>query len=816
MKLSHALNCLLFVMLFFGCGGKQGGKKASSGSTGNQQTKTTKDAKKSAGPNAQSANVLRYFVDDVNAVLVFHPRRGLGSPLLKSIPKVVIRDLLDWPEEYPFESLEQIVVYFKTLSVKDITGESETPQMGIYVKFADAAMCQSVVDNLEPGSNELKVSGESYRQNQFTKMIYLRLSETELIGGEMSLLPRMLKGENPKSSLAERIAQSNLAVDLFLAGQFEPFRAVAKQFTAPFSQIPSVKPLLPIIDNLETLSFSVNLSGDPIVQLSVTAKDSQGQTELTRISNEGVKQVQAMFASIEKQARPTLSKDQLQLLDLAKAFVTGIKVRSQGNQVAVSLPKPQNFDKLSGWIKPHVDAYAKALRAGSSADEDPEVLAYFKKKDWTLAHYNRQADDQRLVLLSIKSDTGELVKLDDEDRKMIVTSKTVQFLDFDGVATTDSDLQEIATMTRLEGIDLSGETMTDNGIKSLADCKSLREISLKYTRKVTDKGIEELAALPNLFGIQVHGTKLSGEGFAPFAGSKTLQSIGLEMVPGFTDAGARHLAKLPNLNRLHLNLLPSSKLTTAGIRTIVDNGLPKYFTVDASLIDDDLLASLVTQGWLHRPGVEGKPATASEVEIISLLGAKKVTDKGFEEVLDCSNAKHLLLTGTAISDITLNKLTSFKQIATLELAQTKVKGDGLKAIEKCPIERINLGGCSLSENAFVAIGKMTKIDYLILGSAKFKSDWLKHLSGLKQVKRVTINGQGFDDLGASHLEKLKSVESLSLDGTKLGDKGFAALLKLPKLRGMSINETKVSKDAFLKAKKAHPKLQLSNFKFENQ
>ena len=451
------------------------------------------------------------------------------------------------------------------------------------------------------------------------------------------------------------------------------------------------------------------------------------------------------------------------------------------------------------------------------ADEDPEVMAYFKSKGWLLLRDMRISDGKRLVFLTVqqKDKTFEEFALTPDDYKMIAKAKTVQVLDLRNVKTTDDGLKTVAAMPHLEGVIIKGDDITDAGLKHVAGCKSLDSVTVLGGKKITDAGVKELAALPKLQTLFLGFMTLDGSGLAAFAGSSTLTSLTLDYIDGFTDDGARHIAKLPNLNELKIGSgFGEKKLTAAGIQAIVDARLPAKFDFDKKLMDDALFTSLVKKGWLYGPTPPGakdkRPATAADVKSISIDGSK-VTDKGFAAVLDCTNVTSLFLANTGITDESLKKMGSFKQLDYLALEKTKVTAAGLEAVAAAPLKHVALQGCELTEDAFKAFGKMQELKELWLSDAKMKGDWLQHISALPKLKELNLMNTDFDDSHVKHLTAMPALEDVTLNNTKLTDAGFAELLKRPKLQKIMVSSTKVTAAAFEKAKKDHPKRSLYRY-----
>ncbi len=454
--------------------------------------------------------------------------------------------------------------------------------------------------------------------------------------------------------------------------------------------------------------------------------------------------------------------------------------------------------------------------------EDPEVADYLKKKNWWLTQEVRHADAKHVIFLHIRNHDAPSadVAVTGDDLKMLAKAKIVQVLDLSKVkGMTDEGLRLIAGSPRLEGIVVTGEEVTDAGVKALTRCHSLQMVKLLSTKKVTDAGIKELAALPKLQFLHLSGLTLSGSAFEAFAESKTLQWVDLEFINGLTDEGARHLARLPRLHDLKMCSGPGEKrLTSATIKTIVDTRLPTRFDFDPRLIDDELLKALVEKGWLYGPPAakaRKKPAMPNEVKSIALDGSK-VTDNGFQVLLNCTNVTSLNLQRTAVTDETLKQLGGFKNLNRLALGGTKVTGAGLDAIAALPITHLGMEGCELSEDAFKAFGRMAALEQLKLSNVKMKAEWLMHIANLPALIELNLANADFDDAAVEHLKRLPNLERLALNHTRLGDAGFRELLKLPKLQSLNVDRAKVSKDVFLKAKRDYPDLALYFFEYDPQ
>jgi hypothetical protein len=459
------------------------------------------------------------------------------------------------------------------------------------------------------------------------------------------------------------------------------------------------------------------------------------------------------------------------------------------------------------------------LGVGIPAAEGPEVAAFLKKKGWSPFRDFRIADGKPQVFLKVEHPDRPLqeIAITPDDYRMIARSRTVEVLDLRKVKNTDEGLKILAGIPQLTGIIIAGDDVTDAGVQELANCRSLDSVTL-MTKKVTDAGIQALAALPKLRTLYLLGLTLDGSCFRAFAEPGTLRSLTLEYVQGFGDAGARHVAKLPNLDELKISTgFGEKKLTSAGIKAIVDARLPAKFDFDTRLIDDDLLASLLARGWLYGPTPPGsrepRPSGPEEVRYIT-LDDSKVTDRGLQLVLGCTNAAALHLRRTGVTDETLKKLSGFQHLNYLALEQTKVTAAGLAAIASLPIRHLGMEGCELTEESFKAFGKMTALEELWLSEAKMKAAWLAHLARLPKLRELNLRRADFDDDAVQHVLAMPALQDLTLNDTKLTDKGFQQLVALPRLTKLYVDGTGVSKEVYQKAKKERKDLRLYYFRYD--
>ncbi len=164
-----------------------------------------------------------------------------------------------------------------------------------------------------------------------------------------------------------------------------------------------------------------------------------------------------------------------------------------------------------------------------------------------------------------------------------------------------------------------------------------------------------------------------------------------------SDKGLKQLAKLKNLTTLDLQ---NTKVTTQGLSELA--GLKKLTALglSAGQLTDANLRVLREIGLLHRlpqtgTGPNERPKSAADVGAFSLWHSP-VTDEGLRELAGFKNLAWLDLRDTRLTDAGLKELAGLKNLSTLFLQGTQVTDAGVaelqKALPKCDIRRRTMIG----------------------------------------------------------------------------------------------------------------------------
>jgi internalin A len=423
----------------------------------------------------------------------------------------------------------------------------------------------------------------------------------------------------------------------------------------------------------------------------------------------------------------------------------------------------------------------------SSRPESPEVAAYFQTKNWPVTPGTGFPDGRRRTMLFVHNPEGQrkVQPVSPEDLAMIARAQSVRAVCFARAQPTGG-LGALADAP-VEAVQVLGEGMTSAELQALAALPALRVLHFEHL--ACDEAV------------------LRAVGRA-----KQLKVLELSGVEGLTDTGAREVAKLPNLDRLVFkNGFGRSQVTPAGIRAIVATRLPPVFEFDKQVLDDDLFAELVAEGWLYGPPSPGgrspRPASAADLTTID-LDSTRVGDRGFAAIRDCVNVTRVFADRAPVTDEAVRMMAGFRLLEFLSVDETRVTGTGLKALAGLPVKLLSMKGCSLSEDAFKGVAGLPALETLLLASATFPADGPRHLAGHPTLKDLSMSGAHIGDEVVSHLVTLPSLEKLSLESTKLTDDGFRRLVRLPQLKELGVHLTAVSKEARAKAKQDRPDLKM--------
>lgn len=102
-----------------------------------------------------------------------------------------------------------------------------------------------------------------------------------------------------------------------------------------------------------------------------------------------------------------------------------------------------------------------------------------------------------------------------------------------------------------------------------------------------------------------------------------------------------------------------------------------------------------------------------------------------------------------------------------------------------------------------------QLAWLYLNKTQITDEGLKHLAGLKQLRRLHLANTAITDAEVRHLEGLENLETLNIYGTKVTDAVLESVAKLPKLKKVFLYDTEVNPRTAFRFLNKHPELDVN-------
>jgi hypothetical protein len=123
---------------------------------------------------------------------------------------------------------------------------------------------------------------------------------------------------------------------------------------------------------------------------------------------------------------------------------------------------------------------------------------------------------------------------------------------------------------------------------------------------------------------------------------------------------------------------------------------------------------------------------------------------------------------------------------------------------------LNLVGDHIEDGQLADLGPVVQqVASLNLARTKVTDDGLKALEPLKNIRRLHLENTRIGDAGLTHLKGLMTLEYLNLYGTQVTDSGLAQLEGLKNLKALYLWQTKVTPAGVETLKKALPKCEVN-------
>jgi Leucine-rich repeat (LRR) protein len=381
-------------------------------------------------------------------------------------------------------------------------------------------------------------------------------------------------------------------------------------------------------------------------------------------------------------------------------------------------------------------------------------------------------------------------------------------LNFTGItiyaASLQDELRRLPAIPHLKELYINGRLWYDQPAPRVAATIALfngaKELQkLVFSKPVqtyipfNDPALKTLAPLKNLKEIRVHQTRSSGMSLVNFP----LTHLDLNYVVTFNDSGMDGLKGKTTLEKLYLR---GTSITDAGIQQLAD--LTNLTELDLSDV------AMTDQGLSYLAGL-------TKLRRLNLQSAD-VTDAGIEVLRNMPDLEELSLYRTKVTNAGLAKLTGLRNLRSLDLRYSRVTGAGVRDLaaslpktEIFMLESSNREVRRMKDAAAVANdgepaiaewlksigGKVQMTDGHVtavsLNATSIIDRELAILTGLPQLKELSLQHTEVSTIGLAHLKSVRSLERLDLGHTLLGDNALPIVAALPNLRALHMPSTLV-------------------------
>jgi beta-lactamase regulating signal transducer with metallopeptidase domain/Leucine-rich repeat (LRR) protein len=358
-------------------------------------------------------------------------------------------------------------------------------------------------------------------------------------------------------------------------------------------------------------------------------------------------------------------------------------------------------------------------------------------------------------------------KTDDAFLEKLKTLPKLRELDIEGTKfITPQGLTHLGQLPALERLTLyqvnEGESgLGDAALRNVSQIRTLRHLSIAESG-VTDEGMRALAGMTQLTGLSLGGNSVTDAGLKYLAGLTNLQDLGLSQIKrvnshmDITDDG---LTNLSNLTRLQ-------SLWIEGLERVTDVGL-KHLSRLTELRNFVFAGTAVTTENISFPHLQSLDLTGSQV-----------TDATLDNLGRFHDLQKLSLKYTSVTDAGMARIADLKELRQVVLDSGLITDAGIARLRTLPnLESAGLSGTVVSDaslHSLAGIKSLSQLTLTVRGEPGINPDGLLTMDGLLQLKNLpglrnlTINGLVLPD-GWLGVRELKQLTSLTMSFCSISD-----------------------------------------------
>jgi len=343
----------------------------------------------------------------------------------------------------------------------------------------------------------------------------------------------------------------------------------------------------------------------------------------------------------------------------------------------------------------------------------------------------------------------------------------------DETSVGDKSLSVVSTRTTIEVLGLTGTAVTSEGLKQLVGLGKLTSLYLAET-SIDDRALGHLVLMKQLKVLDVTDTGLSVAARQRLVASLSSSEVRVDLdalVQALEDTGSRMEQALPRIARVTRD--KAGQVVSLNI-------------FDPSFTD-------IGMTMLRR---------FTSLKRLSLEGTM-VTDEGLKHLTAMTQLEELWLGKTAISDPGLETLRPLRALLQLHLVGTRTTVSGALSLWAAmprvtmsfPGGHLSPGRLSLDRQAgpleLIPLDGLRGLKHLQLEGVRPGDAGLEHISGLVELKTLSLRRAGIQGPGLVHLHNMGGLQVLDLTGNPLNRVTPDLIAAWVELRELTLDHTDI-------------------------
>jgi Leucine-rich repeat (LRR) protein len=262
---------------------------------------------------------------------------------------------------------------------------------------------------------------------------------------------------------------------------------------------------------------------------------------------------------------------------------------------------------------------------------------------------------------------------------------------------------------------------------------------------------------------------------------------------------ARGDIAVPPGKKLHLFVSAEAIFDLSPLTLLRPDDVQRLILLEDEVFDEDLerikhlrfLEELWLSGQFTDAGLEHLGKLTGLRVLVLFLGKSHITDAGLVYVNNLSELEALSLSYGAISNAGLVHIATFKKLRHLHLDGTLINGAGLSYL----------------------LHELPYLNSLFVNNAEiFDADIAKYIRGLRNLRRLGLEGTHITDNGLKFIRSLTNLQDLNLASCEISDSGLYFLQDMGSMQSLDLSGTPVSEKAVEKLRHELPNCDIKKFR----